>query len=136
MVGFSSPAYGVIEGEEVEVSVEMKGETDIDVIVHVATQDSTADGEEIESFGCIRCDGIHSLSHSLSPSLSLPPQLLRTISVLAGPLLSPIPSQFTTSPSIQLTTTVLKGMSPFNSSSLSLDHPSMESYSLTPSSPM
>jgi hypothetical protein len=27
-------------------------------------------------------------------------------------------------------------MSPFNSSSLSLDHPSMESYSLTPSSPM
>jgi hypothetical protein len=47
MVGFSSPAYGVAEGEEVEVSVEMKGETDIDVVVNVATQDLNANGEEV-----------------------------------------------------------------------------------------
>ena len=45
-IGFSSPAYEVAEGERVEVTMEMTGETDIDVVLNVATQDSTADGED------------------------------------------------------------------------------------------
>ena len=44
-VGFSSPAYEVAEGEGVEVTIEMRGETDIDVIINVASLDSTTDGE-------------------------------------------------------------------------------------------
>ena len=44
-IGFSSPAYEVAEGEVVEVTMEMRGETDIDVIINVASLDSTTDGE-------------------------------------------------------------------------------------------
>ena len=44
-IGFSSPAYEVAEGEEVEVTVEMRGETDIDVIINVVSLDSTTNGE-------------------------------------------------------------------------------------------
>ena len=49
-VGFSSPAHEVSEGERVEVTVEMRGETEIDVVVTVATQDSTAYGEKNRIF--------------------------------------------------------------------------------------
>ena len=45
-VGFSSAVYEVSEGEGVEVTVEMTGETAIDVEVSVATLDSTADGKK------------------------------------------------------------------------------------------
>ena len=54
-IGFSSPAYEVAEGEGVEVTMEMRGETDIDVVVNVATQDSTANCKDIEYFECIKC---------------------------------------------------------------------------------
>ena len=126
-IGFRSPAYEVAEGEGVEVTVEMRGETNIDVVVNVATQDSTAGGEDIEYFECIKC------LLSLPP---LPSQVLRTTPVLTRPSLSQTRSQFTTSPSVQLTTISLKETSYSNSSSLSLDHPAMESCSLKPSSPM
>ena len=49
-VGFRSSVYEVhvVEGEEVVVTIEMKGETAIDVMVNIATQDSTASGEKME----------------------------------------------------------------------------------------
>ena len=99
--------------------MEMRGETDIDVVVNVATQDSTANGKDIEYFECIKC--------LLSPPLPSP-QLLRTTPVLTRPSLSQIRSQFTTSPSVQLTTISSKETSSSNSSSLSLDHPAIWSH--------
>ena len=49
-VEFSSPVYEVVEGERVEVTVELRGKTDIDVVVIIATQDSTANGETIKYY--------------------------------------------------------------------------------------
>ena len=45
MVRFSVGDYEVLEGSSVELTVELLGETDIDIVVNMATQDLVAAGQ-------------------------------------------------------------------------------------------
>ena len=123
-IGFVSSVYEVVEGERVEVAVEMRGETDIDVVVYVTTQDLTANGETIEYYCVI------DVVTALSLSLSLPQ--LMTTPVSTRPSHSLAAHQFTTSPSTQRTTTPSRTTSYSNSYYLNHNQPTTGSHSQTP----
>lgn len=63
--GFGPTEYEVVEGGTVMATVELIGETNIDVVVNVATQDMTASGEQHLSFASVISPALCLHHHSL-----------------------------------------------------------------------